>query len=77
MLKRIPVSFFVLNSIFNRQFLVSRPAHYFSTEDSSGSSSKKYTSSFKLRSRLAEFFKHIHPDQMNQAPVTIPKLTLD
>ncbi len=24
---------------------------------------------FKVRSRLADFFKHVHPDQMNQAPV--------
>jgi hypothetical protein len=30
---------------------------------------KNYSSSFKLRSKLAEFFKHVHPDQMNQAPV--------
>ena len=31
--------------------------------------SKNYTSQFKVRSRLADFFKHIHPDQMAQAPV--------
>lgn len=30
---------------------------------------KNYVSHFKVRTRLAEFFKHIHPDQMAQAPV--------
>ena len=32
-------------------------------------SAKNYSSTFKLRARLAEFFKHVHPDQLNQAPV--------
>jgi len=35
------------------------------------SNNKNYTSQFKVRSRLAEFFKHIHPDQMAQAPVLL------
>ena len=30
---------------------------------------KNYTSSFKIRARLADFFKHVHPDQLAQAPV--------
>ncbi len=30
---------------------------------------KNYTSSFKIRARLSEFFKHVHPDQLAQAPV--------
>ena len=33
---------------------------------------KNYSSTFKLRARLAEFFKHVHPDQLNQAPVHKP-----
>jgi hypothetical protein len=33
--------------------------------------SKNYVSQFKVRSRLADFFKHIHPDQMAQAPVPL------
>jgi hypothetical protein len=32
---------------------------------------KNYINQFKVRSRLAEFFKHIHPDQMAQAPVSL------
>lgn len=35
---------------------------------------KNYVSHFKVRTRLAEFFKHIHPDQMAQAPVLTPPL---
>jgi hypothetical protein len=35
---------------------------------------KNYVSHFKVRTRLAEFFKHIHPDQMAQAPVLPPPL---
>jgi hypothetical protein len=32
---------------------------------------KNLSNTFKIRSRLAEFFKHVHPDQMNQAPVIL------
>lgn len=35
------------------------------------SESKNYINAFKVRSRLSDFFKHIHPDQMVQAPVSI------
>ena len=33
--------------------------------------SKNYINAFKVRSRLADFFKHIHPDQMSNAPVLV------
>lgn len=31
---------------------------------------KNYTSTFKIRARLSDFFKHVHPDQLTQAPVS-------
>lgn len=43
----------------------------FSTFLRTAFSTKSYTSSFKIRSRLSEFFKHVHPDQLNQAPPKI------
>ena len=33
------------------------------------SSTVNYANTFKLRSRLSDFFKHVHPDQLQQAPV--------
>ena len=33
------------------------------------STTKNYVNALKVRARLADFFKHIHPDQMVQAPV--------
>ena len=38
-------------------------------------SSKNYINTFKVRSRLSEFFKHVHPDQMAQAPVIFPSIS--
>ena len=35
------------------------------------STTKNYVNALKVRSRLADFFKHIHPDQMVQAPVLL------
>lgn len=69
MIKRITFNFLLQNTAIARQLITTVPLYSFSADDSNGSSSKKYSSSFKIRSRLAEFFKHIHPDQMNQAPV--------
>ncbi len=71
MIKHFIFSSFKNNNVntFLKSQLLNKHITPFSTDESSGSSSTKYTSSFKLRSKLAGFFKHIHPDQMNQAPV--------
>ena len=40
------------------------------------STSKSYASTFKIRARLTDFFKHVHPDQLHQAPNRIKEENL-
>jgi len=54
MLKQFLISFISPNTkLFIPKSLPNKSTYYFSTDDAAGSSSKKYTSSFKLRSKLA------------------------